>query len=77
MISFLRDLRQRRKVDADVIHMLVLTDRFTDDVHEGARKDGHDNAIDVLELRLLGAFVVTEIYLRMRRNKKIASIALI
>ena len=76
MISFLRDLRQWRNVDADVIQMLVLTARFTDDGHEGVRKDGHDIAIDVLELRLLGAFVVTAIYLAMRRNKKIASIAL-
>lgn len=63
MFSFALKLIRELKLARDVRKMLYLANHFKNEVRAFAIRHGHENNIDVEELRILGAFVIAETYL--------------
>ena len=73
VVEALRDFFKRRRFSKDFRKMQELTERFVSSAQDLAKKDGYENALNPMEVLVLGTFLVVEIYLGFSRNKTYAS----
>ena len=72
MFESIRRFIEQRRFRKDLTNMRALIRLFVESIHDIARKHECENALNGLEVHVLGTFVVSEIYLGLSRDNATA-----
>ncbi|MBI2290683.1 MAG: hypothetical protein HYU73_10175 [Betaproteobacteria bacterium] len=73
VLEAIRDFFERRRFHKDFRKMHALVKSFVNAVNDLARKDGYENALNPMEVMVLGTFLIAEIYRGFSRSKRFAA----